>query len=199
VVNAVAKSFPISHRVLLTESDNHEGKALERLQYWREVFSDRILPFDLSTYQKTLEVQVCGEKTALSHVLFKPNVFVSLHVLRNGTADCIFKNLLGLVPDIRKEHFHDKLGEALVCLAQANGGIDLAVIEGTYCYGSQWREDEPLSRERRDLLVVGRDPAAVETIGCVLVGQDPLSVHQMVVAKQRRLGEIDLNRIEILE
>lgn len=198
VVNAVAKSFPLSHRILLSESDNHEGKALERLQYWRELFSDRTLPFDLTTDPKTREVEVCGERIALSHVLFKPNVFVSLHVLRKGTAGCIFKNLLGLVPDIRKERFHEKLGEALVDLAQAIGGIDLAVIDGTYCYGSQWREGEPLSRERRDLLVVGRDSVAVETIGCVLAGQDPLSVPQIVVAKQKRLGETDPTRIEVL-
>jgi len=198
VVRAVVESFPLSHRILLAESDNHEGKALERLQCWSECFSDRVIPFDLSSDPNTREVQVCGEKLAFSHVLFKPNFFVSLHVLRKGTAGCIFKNLLGLVPDIRKERFHAKIGEALVDMTQAIGGIDLAVIDGTYCYGSMWSEGEPLDRERRDLLVVGRDPVAVETIGCVLAGQDPLSVPQIVTAKQRKLGETDPTLIEIL-
>jgi uncharacterized protein (DUF362 family) len=156
------------------------------------------MPFDLSSDSNTKEVHVCGESLAFSHVLFKPNPFVSLHVLRRGTAGCIFKNLLGLVPDIEKERFHGKLGEALIDMAQAIGGIDLAVIDGTYCYGSQWVDGEPLARERRDLLIIGRDPVAVETIGCVLARQDPLSVPQIIIAKERNLGETDPNRIEIL-
>ena len=197
-VKAVIDSFPSKRRILLAESDNHQGSALDRLQCWSEVFSERVSPFDLSHDRDTREVQVCGEKLAFSHVLFKPNVLVSLHVLREGTAGCIFKNLLGLVPDIGKERFHGKMGEALVDMAQAVGGIDLSVIDGTYCYGTEWKEGEPLERERRDLLAVGRDPVAVEVIGCILAGGDPLSVPQIAVAKQRRLGEADPARIEVL-
>jgi len=198
VVRAVVNSFTRSHRILLAESDNHMGKALERLQVWREVFSDRVVPLDLSHDPDVCEALVCGEKIRFSHVLFKPNILVSLHVLRRGTAGSVFKNLLGLVPDMRKERFHDKLGIALVDMAEAVGGVDLAVIDGTYVYGSEWREGEPLNRERRDLLVVGRDPVAVETVGSILAGEEPLSIPPIAVAKDRRLGEADINRIEVL-
>ncbi len=197
-VKAVVDSFPSSRRILLAESDNHQGKALERLRCWSDIFSERFSPFDLSHDTDIQEVLICGEKLAFSHVLFKPNVLVSLHVLREGTAGCIFKNLLGLVPDIEKERFHERLGEALVDMAQAVGGIDLSVIDGTYCYGTEWKEGEPLERKRRDLLLVGRDAVAVEVIGCILAGSDPLSVPQIAVAKERQLGEADPNRIEVL-
>ena len=198
VVRAVANSFTRSRRILLAESDNYQGKALERLRVWNETFSDRVMPFDLSHDPDTREGLVCGERIQFSHVLFKPNVLVSLHVLRKGTAGSIFKNLLGLIPDIRKDRFHDKLGVALIDMAEAVGWIDLAVIDGTYVYGSEWKEGEPLPRERRDLLVVGRDPVAVETVGSLLAGEEPLSIPSIAVARERGLGESDISRIEIL-
>jgi hypothetical protein len=77
---------------------------------------------------------VCGEIISFSHVLFKPNVLVSLHVLRKGTAGSIFKNLLKAIPDVRKDRFHDKLGSALVDIAEAVGWSDLVVIDATYVY-----------------------------------------------------------------
>jgi uncharacterized protein (DUF362 family) len=198
VVKAVVDSFAKSKRVLIAESDNHNGKALERLQEWKEVFSDRVKPFSLSDDPQTSEVTVIGEKVRFSSVLFKPNFFVSLHVLRKGKAGCVFKNLLGLIPDTRKERFHDNLGAALVDMAEAVGWIDLAVIDGTYIYGAEWKEGVPLPRERRDLLVVGRDPAAVETVGSTLAGEEPLDIPSLKIVKERKLGETDISRIEVL-
>jgi hypothetical protein len=198
VVNAVVDSFASLNKILIAESDNHNGKALERLQIWKEVFSDRVIPFDLSHDSETREVTVCGEQVHLSSSLFKPNILVSLHVLRRGKAGCIFKNLLGLIPDTRKERFHDNLGTALIDLAEAVGWLDLAVIDGTYIYGKEWKKGVPLERERRDLLVVGRDPLAVETVGSLLAGEDSLSIPSIGVAHQRKLGETDINQITIL-
>jgi len=198
VVKAVAESFTHAQRILIAESDNHNGKALERLQEWKEVFSNRVMPFSLSDDPETREVTICGEKIRFSSSLFKPNFLVSLHVLRKGKAGCIFKNLLGLIPDIRKERFHEKLGIALVEMAKSVGWIDLAVIDGTYMYGSEWKEGVPLEREQKSLLIVGRDPVAVETVGSTLAEEDPLSIPALAVARDKNLGETDINRIRIL-
>jgi uncharacterized protein (DUF362 family) len=72
------------------------------------------------------------------------------------------------------------------------------VIDGTYIYGSEWKEGLPLKRERRDLLVVGRDPVAVETVGSTLAEEDPLAIPALAIAQKRNLGETDIKRIEIL-
>jgi len=198
VMKTVVDSFANSKRVLIVESDNYNGKALERLQGWKEVFSGRVMPFSLSNDPETREITVCGEKIRLSGSLFKPNFLVSLHVLRKGKAGCIFKNLLGLIPDIRKERFHDNLGVALIEMAEAVGWLDLAVIDGTFIYGSEWKEGVPLERKRRDLLIVGRDPVAVETVGSLLAEEDPLSIPALAVAHERNLGETDIKKIKIL-
>jgi len=198
VVRAVVDSFTRSKKILIVESDNYNGKALERLQEWKEVFSNRVMPFSLSDDPETREVTICGEKIRFSSSLFKPNFLVSLHVLRKGKAGCIFKNLLGLIPDIRKERFHDNLGVALIEMAEAVGWLDLAVIDGTYMYGSEWKEGVPLERERKDLLIVGRDPVAVETVGSTLAEEDPLSIPSLAIARERKLGETDINRIQVV-
>ena len=50
VVRAVVNSFTRSQRILLAESDNHHGKALDRLQVWNEIFSDKVTPFIVSSF-----------------------------------------------------------------------------------------------------------------------------------------------------
>jgi uncharacterized protein (DUF362 family) len=198
VVQAVADEFTSVQRVRLVESDNHHGTALERLQVWKSLFSERVVPFNLSTDPQVREGVVCGELIRFSHVLCKPNVLVSLHAARKGTAGSILKNLLGCIPDTRKERFHEKLDVALIDIAEAVDWIDLAVIDGTYVYGSEWKDGKPLQREQRNFLLVGRDPVAVEAVGSLLVGGTPLKIPSLAVAKQRGLGETDIEKIEVI-
>ena len=104
----------------------------------------------------------------MSHILFKPNVFVSTHVLRNFERGSILKNLLGLVPDTKKRRFHNKLPLLLADLYEAIGGIDLAVMDGTNLWHA-W--GGPATR--MNVILVGRDAVAVETVGAVLAGMNP--------------------------
>ncbi len=198
VVRAVTAAFTRAPRIRLVESDNHNGLALDRLQVWKALFSEWVVPYSLSTDPQVRVGVVCGEPIRFSHVLCNPHVLVSLHVARQGTAGSIFKNLLGCIPDTRKERFHATLGAALIDIATAVDGIDLAVIDGTYVYGSEWKAGQPLPREQRNFLLVGRDPVAVETVGSLLVGENPLTIPSLVAAQQRGLGETDIQRIAVL-
>jgi uncharacterized protein (DUF362 family) len=198
VVQALVNCLTQAQRIWLVESDNYMGSALDRLRVWCDVFSEQIAPFSLSDDPKIQYHQVNGEFIGLSHVLFKPNWLVSIHALRRGQAGCIFKNLLGLVPDIKKDRFHDTLGPMLIDIAQAVGWIDLAIIDATYTYSGTWKEGIPLHQKRTNLLVVGRDPVAVETVGCHLINEDPLKIPALAEAKRRELGETDITRIHIV-
>jgi hypothetical protein len=198
VVQAVTAGFPHAPRIYLAESANHHGAALDRLRVWQDVYTDRVVPYDLSHDPQPRDGVVCGETIRFAHVLCKPRRLVSLHVLREGPAGSVFKNLLGAIPDTRKERFHERLGECLVDIAEAVGWIDLAVIDGTYRYGREWKEGVPLQRARTNLLVVGRDPVAVDTVGSVLVGEDPQAIPAIAVAAARRLGKADITKIEVV-
>lgn len=81
----------------------------------------------------------------------------------------------------------------LLDACEAIGGIDLAVIDGTYTYS-------PASGEgiETNVLLVGRDAVAVEAVGTTLAGLEPEKVPVIQEAMKRGLGEGDLDRIEVV-
>jgi len=194
VVNAITNSFDRAPQIFLAESDNYIGKGMERLQIWKELFTTRVVPFNLSEDSTTREVKIADEKIGLSHVLFKPNVLVSTHTLRKYEKGTILKNLLGLIPDRKKVRFHKKLETTLLDIYEAVGGIDLAVLDGTYTYLDP-NSDKGI---RTNILLVGRDAIAVEAVGTTLVGLDPEKLPVIQEAMNRGLGEGDVKKIEVL-
>jgi len=104
------------------------------------------------------------------------------------------KNLLGLIPDRKKMRFHEKLETTLLDIYEAIGGIDLAVIDGTYIY-SDPTSDKGINA---NILLVGKDAIAVEAVGANLVGLDPEKMPVILEAMKRGLGEGDVKKIEVL-
>lgn len=153
------------------------------------------MPFNLSEDTDTKQVKVADEKIGLSHILFKPNVFVSTHVLRVYERGSILKNLLGLIPDRKKVRFHKKLDATLLDMCEAIGGIDLAVLDGTYMNSGVSPSSE---RINTNVLLVGRDAVAVEAVGAAFVGLKPEKMSIIQEAVNRGLGEGDLEKIEVL-
>lgn len=194
VVDAITKMFRKTSRIYLAESDNYKGSGLERLQVWKELFSERVVPFNLSTGEDTKEVDVGGESMALSNILFNPKIFISTHALRRYDKGTILKNLFGLVPHRKKARYHKILVQVLLDLFDVIGGIDLAVLDATRVYSG------PASRKHldTDVLVVGRDAVAVEAVGAELVGLNPAKMQVIQEAMKRNLGKGDLNEIEIV-
>jgi uncharacterized protein (DUF362 family) len=203
VVNAIINGFNKAPKIFLAESDNYRGKGLERLQIWKELFTERVVPFNLSDDTNTRKVKIADEEINFSHILFKPNVLVSTHVLRGFEKGSILKNLLGLIPDAKKARFHKKLETALLDAYEAIGRIDLAVLDATYTYRGAGAmphagPDSTRYRIKTNTLVVGRDAVAVETVGATLVGLNPDKMLVIQEAVERGLGEGHLEKIEIL-
>ncbi len=193
VTRAIVQVFDKAPKIFLAESDNYQGKGSERLQVWKELFTNRVVPFNLSEDTETRQFQIGKEKLWLSHVLFKPNVLVSTHVLRNFDRGSVLKNLFGLVPDSKKSRFHKTLSTVLADLYEATGGIDLAIIDGTNLWHA-WTGPAT----RTNIILVGRDAVAVETVGAVLAGLDPQKMPVMQEFAKRGLGETDIENIQIL-
>jgi len=203
VVDAIIKSFSKAPKIFVAESNNYRGNGLERLQIWKELFTERVVPFNLSDDTNTRKVKIVDEEIDFSHILFKPNVLVSTHVLRAFEKGSILKNLLGLIPDPKKARFHKKLETVLLDAYEAIGGIDLAVLDGTYTYRGAGAmphagPDSTRYRIKTNTLVVGRDAVAVETVGATLAGLNPDKMPAIQDAVERGLGEGHLEKIEIL-
>jgi uncharacterized protein (DUF362 family) len=193
VTRAIANSFNKAPKIFLAESDNYQGAALERLQIWKELFTERVTPIDLSRVEDTRKVTLAGQEMDLANILFKPNVLVSTHILRSFERGSILKNLFGCVQSSKKAKYHKILPELLADIYEAVGGIDLAVLDGTFF----WRGagDLPI---RMNTLVVGRDAVAVEAIGGVLSGLKPEKMSVLQEFVRRGLGEGDPRNIEIV-
>jgi len=203
-LNSIINSFDNPLEILLVESDSYAGSGLERLEVWKDCYNDRVTPFNLSDDKDTKTVEVAGESVPLSHILFESNTFISTHVPRRyedaGNEDLmnmgsIIKNLLGLIPDKKKLRFHERLPTALLDMFEAIGGIDLAVLDGTQVFLGRKKEKITVSPR---LLLVGRDAFAVEAVGAYLVSFDPTEMPVLQEARNRRLGEIDIDKIDII-
>jgi uncharacterized protein (DUF362 family) len=192
-VKAIIESFNKAPKIFVAESDNYKGTGIERLQVWKELFGDKVAAFNLSQDTDTRPFQIAGEKLHLSHILFKPNVLISTHVLRNFEKGSILKNLFGLVPDRKKARFHKILPEALADLYEAVGGIDLAIMDGTYLWHA-WGGHTT----RMNTLIVGKDAVAVETVGATLAGLNTQKMPVIQEFARRNLGETNINKIEIV-
>ncbi len=202
-VNSIAKAFFKAPKILVVESDSGAGHGLERLKVWSDCYTDRIVPFNLSDDEKTRIVEVAGEKVPFSHTLLEPNTFISTHVPRRyedaGLEDLMnmgftIKNLLGLILDTKKHRFHDQLPIALLDMYEAIGGIDLAVLDATHVFLGWKKKRITVSPQ---LLIVGKDAFAVEAVGAHLVGFDPAEMPVLQEAKNRRLGEINIDKIDV--
>lgn len=194
VVRGITNTFSEAKKIYLAESDNYKGSGTERLQLWKGLFSQQVVPFNLSDDPDTRQVEIAGEKMELSNLLFRPKIFVSTHALRRYEKGTILKNLFGLVPIRKKAVYHKKLVPVILDLFEAIGGVDLAVIDATRTYSG------PGARRSKEtnVIIAGKDAVAVETVGATLIGPNPEKMPIIQEAANRGLGEGSLENIEIL-
>jgi uncharacterized protein (DUF362 family) len=194
VTQTIIDCFSATSRIYLAESDNYRGSGSERLQIWQKLFSDRVRPFNLTEDPNMQRVEIAGEEMELSHILFKPNVLVSTHVLRKYKQGTVLKNLFGLISFKKKARLHKKLAPVLMDLYEAVGGVDLAVVDATYTFSGNPKR----KGIRTNLLIISHDAVAVDTVCAKLTGIKPDQVPVLQEAQIRGIGESNLDCIEIL-
>lgn len=194
VVRGITNAFHEAEKIYLVESDNYKGSGAERLQVWKALFSQQIVPFNLSEDGDTRQIEIAGETMELSNLLFRPRIFVSTHALRRYEKGTILKNLFGLIPIRKKAVYHKKLVPVILDLFEAIGGVDLAVIDATRTYSG------PAARKSKEtnVIIAGKDAVAVETVGATLIGPNPEKMPIIQEAAKRGLGEGNVDNIEIL-
>ncbi|MFW9831276.1 MAG: DUF362 domain-containing protein [Candidatus Thorarchaeota archaeon] len=196
VAKAIVDSFIQSPKIWFIESDNYRGSGLERLKIWSELFSERVQPYNLSSDTKNKTVKIGEVEMNLSHMLFESRVLVSSHTLRWYEKGSVMKNLFGLPPMKKKAQFHKNLIPVILDLFEAVGGIDLAVLDGTFAYPGPGAGVK--TRIPANLIVVGRDAVAVDAVGAALMGGDPEKMPIIQEAINRGLGEGNLDNIKIV-
>jgi uncharacterized protein (DUF362 family) len=193
LVNGIINRFDKASKIFVAESDNYRGTGSERLQIWKELYTERVVPFNLSDDSDTRKAKIANQQMELSHLLFKPNVLVDTHILRSFESGSILKNLFGCILDSKRMKYHKVLPTLLADVYEAIGGVDLAVLDGTYL----WRGagDAPV---RMNTVLVGRDAVALETVGATLAGLNPQKMSVIQEFVKRGLGEGSLENIEVV-
>ena len=196
ITKAIIDNFDLAPKILLIESDNYRGTGSERLELWRELFSNRVEPYNLSTDIESQTALIADEEIELSQLLFEHRVLVSTHTLRRYVRGSVIKNLFGLLPMVKKAQFHKNLEPVILDVMEAVGGIDLAVIDGTYAYPGPGAGTK--KRIPANVFLVGRDAVAVDTVGAALMGFDPNKMPIIQMAMDRGLGQGDIDQIEVV-
>ena len=203
-VQQIVNCFDRAPIIRLTESDSGGGPGLKKLEIWKDCYDERVIPFNLSDDTDTIDAGIAGESVPFPKAFSLPKTFVSTHVPRRyedaGLEDLmnlgfVIKNLLGMIPDKKKNRFHKRLPSALLDIYEAIGGIDLAVLDATYVYLGFGKKRVTVTP---NLLIVGTDAFAVEAVGGYLVGFEPTTMPVLQEAKRRDLGEIELDKIRII-
>lgn len=193
VLDSIIGSFDRAPKIFVTESDNYRGTGSERLQIWKQLYSERVVPFNLSNDSQLKKANIAGQEMTLSHILFKPRVFVDTHILRSFKDGSILKNLFGCILDTKRVKYHKILPKLLADVYETIGGIDLAVIDGTYLW--QGAGGNPI---QTNIILAGKDAVAVETVGALIAGLNPQEMPVIQEFAKRNLGETNIDNIKII-
>ncbi|MFX0168952.1 MAG: DUF362 domain-containing protein [Candidatus Hodarchaeota archaeon] len=196
IAKAIIDGFDLAPKLWFIESDNYRGSGLERLEIWHELYSERVVPHNLSADTETQTVTICDEEMELSHLLFENRVLVSTHTLRYYEKGSVMKNLFGLLPMIQKARFHKNLEPIILDVLEVVGGIDFAVLDGTFAYPGPGARIK--TRLPANVFLVGRDAVAVDAVGAALMGLNPEEMPIIQMAMERGLGQGDLEQIDIV-
>ncbi len=103
------------------------------------------------------------------------------------------KNLMGaVVPDheIMHRELHKRLSDLATVLRPK-----LTIIDGLI--GSE-RHETAGTPVKTDVIIAGADIVATDTIGCLVMGQEPREIDHLRLCAARGLGEGDLAKIEVV-
>ncbi len=201
LVGALIRLFKTLAPVLVVESDNPLRNAEDAFQQasYRALEGKTTTLVNLSKSDLT-PVKMTGhlfENKPMPTLLTGSRMLINAATIKVDPGISVIgasmKNLFGLLPEIDKSIYHDRIDDALVDLLQAFRP-NLTVVDLTEIAIGR-REEGQVAKVGG--VVVGIDPVAVDTFCCDLVGIDPFNVPYIVKAYELGLGEALIDRIKI--
>ncbi|MFW9966768.1 MAG: DUF362 domain-containing protein [Candidatus Thorarchaeota archaeon] len=202
IIRAIIAFFDRASNVVLVESDNpyrSVEQAYSKLGY-SSLASDKVELLNLSLaelYPATMSGQYFTKAHAMPQILGYPLFLVNVATLKFNPAENIIwggiKNLFGLLPEVEKQQYHERLEDVLLDLLGAFRPnltiMDLSqVVIGKRAAGKIIEVGG---------VVVGTDPVAVDSYCVGLLGFDPMKVAYLRRAYALGYGEALLDRIEV--
>ncbi|MBU1044651.1 MAG: DUF362 domain-containing protein [Candidatus Omnitrophica bacterium] len=132
------------------------------------------------------------------------DVVISLPKLKTHnltTLTCAIKNVFGLVPGLYKVHCHKKAPNFQVFAKElvriySMAIPDLSIIDGVLAMqGEGPSGGDPY---KLGLVIASADAVAADAVVSKIIGLDPFSVPSIKIAHDRKLGQGDLNNIQVI-
>lgn len=187
-------------RIAVVESKSQSGEApdkFRRLGY--EVLEkkyDNVRLVNLDDQRLyALDENIYDEQIRIPEIFLESNYFVSVAKLKTSDQQrisCVFKNQFGCIPG-RKEKYHPWLSQVIVDVNHALTP-DLCIIDGVFAM--EGRGPTSGKSKRMDLLIVGKNPVATDTVAAQLMGIKPENVPHLKEAAKRGMGRMDPIRME---
>jgi len=188
--------------VLVVESDNNSGSGDERVRKTGilEIIEDCGAEFLNLSEDKYEEHNVSDLTIRIPKVVLEADYFINVPKMKtcniaNTFISIAMKNMFGILADKRKMQFHKNLLEVLLYINRTLPQ-DMIIVDGVIAMeglGPIWGTPVQLN-----LIVSGFNPVTVDAVCCNIMGINPYAVEVLWTAYKNGLGEIDIDRIEIL-
>ena len=148
---------------------------------------------------------------AFSRAIVEADVLINVAKLKTHTLaymTCAVKNLFGLIHGLEKSRWHVRAPSAaqfatliVDLLAAARSRFDdgqrmLHLLDGVLALEGDGPSTGGTPRPA-GLLMAAQDPVALDRVACALAGLDPTRLQTCTQAAERKLGEANLDRIEL--
>ncbi|MEQ8174990.1 MAG: DUF362 domain-containing protein, partial [Syntrophomonadaceae bacterium] len=163
----------------------------------------RIKNFDK---EGVVEVNTCGgyvEKMHLARPMFEADLVINLPKLKTHSAGIYtgaVKNLFGCVPGLKKAAYHrmapdsKELGYIIADIHQALK-VHLHIMDGITAMQGEGPTAGEMYQAKK--ILFSTDPLALDTVAAAMIGMETKDVPILISARERQLGEFDLEKIEI--
>lgn len=208
VVEALIKYYIADYEVVIAEGSGwcETSDAYRVLGYYKMAEKYGVKIVDIN--QDDFEVRRNPEALCLKQFEFpsilKNCYLISVPVLKEHSLTTVtisLKNMLGATlgeetrATWKKGRFHGRLDESIVDI-NLYLKPNLAVVDGRVAGVGGELGALP---EKHGVMIFSEDLVAADAMGAKILGYDPLEIAHLKLAKDRGLGEADLNNVEVLE
>ena len=187
-------------KIVVVESDNISNTAEYRIE--KSGLLDLLNKLDTSfinlSHDNFEEHIINGETIRVPKTVLEADYFINLPKIKTeghvGVTLSI-KNLFGLIQRKKKSNLHNSLNKVLPYLVKIIRN-DLIIMDGLTCMEG----NGPIIGSPKDLgiIIAGKNCASVDAFCANIMGYKPHEIEHIVRAHELDVGEIDLEKIEIV-
>ena len=199
VIDSVKKR---TDNIVVVESDNNSGTAEDRVTKSgvMELIEKCGVEFLNLSDDETEEHHINGITLQIPKTVLKTDFFINVPKVKTCNIEHTFitvamKNMFGVLANKKKPKLHGKLIAILLFLNRTIRQ-DLIIVDGIV--GMQGLGPIQGSPVDLGLIISGLNPVTVDAVCCHIMGINPYAVEPLWKAYKTGIGEIDMNRTQIL-